>query len=71
MMTAKLPKGPCPRIATSEGEILGIAVKGYWLVCKVKKRLAGETNDGVRAPLRDDKGRIVYAVPGGGSYVAG
>lgn len=68
-MTAKLPKGLCPIIATSEGEIMGIAVKGYWLVCKVRKRKAGEENDGVRAPLRDEKGRIVYAVPGGGSYV--
>jgi hypothetical protein len=66
-MTAKLPKGPCPVIETAEGIIPAIAVKGHWLVCKVQKF----KHDGKNRPYpeRDGIGRIVYAVPGGGSYV--
>lgn len=63
-----------PITFTLEGEIPAIKVNDTWLVVKLRKqhpnntKASGETNS-LRAPMRDELGRLVYAVPGGGSYV--
>ena len=76
--TLSTPFNGVPSTETREGMIPAILVNingkyNYWLVVKVRKKAgststSGETN-ALRAPMRDDNGRLVYAVPGGGSYV--
>lgn len=68
-----------PMTETREGIIPGILVNidgnhNYWLVVKLRNRascVTGSITGALRLPQRDDKGRLVYAVPGGGSYVPG
>lgn len=65
-----------PMTETREGKIPAVSVnvegRDYWLVVKLRKTASsngGITTGALRLPKRDDQGRLVYAVPGGGSYV--
>lgn len=56
--------GPVPAILVSiDGKY------NYWLVVKTKPLKQGATTNSTPVPVRDNLGRLVYAVPGGGSYV--
>ena len=63
-----------PITFTSEGMIPAILVafdnRAYWLVVKtVSKKKQGTTSVPLITPVRSLTGKLVYAVPGGGSYV--
>lgn len=64
-----------PMTYTRDGAIPHILVhaddgRGYWLVPKTMHADDHSTVEPL-VPIRDEQGRIVYAVPGGGSYVPG
>ena len=63
-----------PITFTSEGIIPAILVtfdnRAYWLVVKTNVwKNVGTTTKSLIKPVRNIKGKLVYAVPGGGSYV--
>jgi hypothetical protein len=66
----RIPSGAQPVTDTAEGPVESIAVDGskqsFWLVPKMKPWVRDQNGKGY--PQRVD-GRIVWAVPGGGSYV--
>ena len=66
----RIPSGAQPVTETAEGPVQSIAIDGAkqscWLVPKMKPWVRDQNGKGY--PQKED-GRIVWAVPGGGSYV--
>ena len=55
--------GPIPAVAFTADD-----GRQYWLVPKTRHPGKESTNEPL-VPVRDEQGRIVYALPGGGDYV--
>jgi len=67
----RIPAGQRPDIDTADGVIPAVAVDGthmaFWLVPQMQRDR--RDSNGKSYPVRVGDGRVVYAVPGGGSYV--